>query len=125
VPIKNAFHVEVDATRNLVHTRYCGNVTAEQMKNAIAEVERQLPEMRAGFAVLADLTCLDTMELECAPHLSRIMDLCRAQGVGLVVRVIPDPSKDIGLNILSLIHYRGKVRIVTCDTLEEAERALK
>jgi hypothetical protein len=124
VPIKNAFHVEVDAARNLVHTRYCGKVSAEQMKIAVAEVERQLPTMRAGFAVLADLTGLETMELDCAPHLSRIMDLCRVQGVGLVVRVIPDPSKDIGLNILSLIHYRGKVRIVTCDTLAEAERAL-
>lgn len=125
MPPKKAFKVEVDAARNLVHTRYCGNVTAEQMKVAAAEVEQQLPALRKGFAVLADLTCLETMELECAPHLSRIMDLCRIQGVGLIVRVIPDPSKDIGLNILSLIHYRGKVRIVTCETLAEAERALK
>jgi hypothetical protein len=42
----------------------------------------------------------------------------------MVVRVIPDPHKDIGLNILSLFHYRRGVRIVTCETLEEAMRAL-
>ena len=125
MPAKKTFHVEVDAARNLARTQFFGNVTAEQMKSGVAEVERHLLGLRAGFAVLADLSGLETMELECAPHLSKIMDLCRAHGVGLVVRVIPDPSKDIGLNILSLIHYRGKVRIVTCETLAEAERALK
>ena len=49
---------------------------------------------------------------------------CRAHGVGLVVRVIPDHSKDIGMNILSIIHYRGKVRIVTVDTVAEGEAAI-
>jgi hypothetical protein len=42
----------------------------------------------------------------------------------MVVRVIPNPQKDIGLNILSLFHYRRRVRIVTCETLEEAMNAL-
>jgi hypothetical protein len=41
-----------------------------------------------------------------------------------VVRVIPDPQKDIGLNILSLFHYRKRVRIVTCETLDEARKVL-
>ena len=43
----------------------------------------------------------------------------------MVVRVIPDPYKDIGLNIVSLFHYPRRVRIVTCETLEEAMRALE
>jgi hypothetical protein len=38
--------------------------------------------------------------------------------------VIPDPRKDIGFNILSLFHYRHDIHIVTCETLEEAKRAL-
>jgi hypothetical protein len=84
-----------------------------------------MPQMRTGFTVLVDLSGLENMALDCVPYLSKIMDLCKAQGVGLVVRVIPDPTKDIGLNILSLIHYRGKVRIVTCDTLAEAEKLMK
>jgi hypothetical protein len=125
VPPKITLKIEVDAPRNFVNMWYCGTVTADQMKLAAEDAERQLPLLKPGFAVLADMTGLEAMDLDCAPHLSRIMDLCRAQGVSLVVRVIPDPSKDIGLNILSLIHYRGKVRIVTCETLEEAERALK
>ena len=122
---KIAIQLEADPERNLVRMRYCGAVTASHMPAIVAEAERILVKMKNGFAVLADLTGLESMELECAPHISRIMDLCRIQGVGLVVRVIPDASKDIGLNILSLIHYRGKVRIVTCGTLAEAERALK
>jgi hypothetical protein len=52
------------------------------------------------------------------------MDLCNKHGIEMVVRVIPDPQKDIGLNILSLFHYRRRVRIVTCKTLAEAMRAL-
>jgi hypothetical protein len=42
----------------------------------------------------------------------------------MVVRVIPDPRKDIGLNMLSLFHYRRGIRIVTCMTLEEATKTL-
>jgi len=54
-----------------------------------------------------------------------IYHFAAAVGVELVVRVIPDPHKDIGFNILSLFHYRRRVRIVTCPTLEEAMKALE
>jgi anti-anti-sigma regulatory factor len=83
-----------------------------------------LAQVRPGFAVLADLSGLEAMDVECGPHIAKIMDLCKARGVSLVVRVMPDPKKDIGLNILSLVHYRGKVKIVTCATRAEAEHAL-
>jgi anti-anti-sigma regulatory factor len=123
--LKNTVEIEVDAIRNLARLRYSGTVKAAQMKVAVEEIEGLLPQLKPGFAVLVDLTKLDVMELDCVPYLTKIMDLCKAQGVRLVVRVIPDRHKDIGLNILSLTHYRGKVQIVTCDTLAEAERALK
>jgi hypothetical protein len=42
----------------------------------------------------------------------------------MVVRIIPDPRKDIGLSIMSVFHYRRGVRIVTCETLAEALSAL-
>jgi hypothetical protein len=53
------------------------------------------------------------------------MDLCRDHGIALIVRRLPDHTRDIGINILSMVHYRGKVRTVTVDTVEEAERALR
>jgi hypothetical protein len=65
------------------------------------------------------------MDLTCVPYIKRMMDVCNKKGVELVVRVIPDPQKDIGLNILSLFHYRRRVRIVTCQTLAEAKKVLE
>jgi hypothetical protein len=43
----------------------------------------------------------------------------------MVVRVIPDPTRDIGLQIMSYFHYDGAVRIVTCATLDEATEILR
>ncbi len=124
VTSKAVFTLEVDAARNLLHTRYSGRVSATDMKKGVQQVEALLPQLRAGFAVLADLSGLEIMEIECGPHIAKIMDLCRAHGVATVVRVIPDTRKDIGLNILSLVHYRGKVKVMTCETRAEAEKLL-
>lgn len=125
MPHKNEFEVRTDGLPDLVRIRYVGRVTAAGTKACCAEIERLLPEVRAGFTVLTDLSALDSMDLDCVPHLTKIMDLSRAKGVGTVVRVIPDPDKDIGFNILSIIHYRRGVRIVTCETLAEAEKIVK
>ena len=40
--------------------------------------------------------------------------------VAEVIRVMPDPRKDIGLNILSQFHYGPNIRITTYETLAEA-----
>ena len=120
-----AFGLDVDLPRNLVHTRYSGHITVVEMQAAVAQITVQLPALKAGFAILADWSQLESMGLDCVPHLTAIMDLCRVHRAGTIVRILPDPSKDIGINLLSAIHLRGQVKIITCDTLEEAERALK
>lgn len=122
--IDQKFALQTDATRNLASLRYFGQVTAADAKAAAVEVERALRQLRPGFTVLTDLSGLDSMDLDCVPSLTKIMDLCRANGVATVVRIVPDPAKDIGFNILSIIHLRRGVRIVTCATLEEAGRIL-
>ncbi len=109
---------------NLLRVRYSGRVTGEEARKAAEDLKVLLKELTPGFRLLGDLSALENMELDCVPHLNRMMDLCNEAGVELVVRVIPDPQKDIGLNIMSLFHYRKRVRIVTCQTLEEAERIL-
>jgi hypothetical protein len=40
------------------------------------------------------------------------------------VRVIPDPHKDIGLNILSYFHYGSKVPMATYQNLGDALQSL-
>ena len=122
VKAKPPFEIAIDTARNVARLQYSGQVAAAHMPACVEQITRLLPQLHAGFTVLVDLSGLEAMDIDCVPYLSNIMDLCRVQGVGTVVRVIPDPSKDIGLNILSLIHYRGEVRIVTCGTLDEAER---
>jgi hypothetical protein len=113
-----------DAPRNLLRLRYNGHVAAAEMRAFAEEVRSLVPKARKGFTVLTDLSGLDSMELDCAAELTRVMDELKAKGVGTVVRIVPDPSKDIGFNILSIIHYRRGVHVVTCKTAAEAERKL-
>jgi hypothetical protein len=60
------------------------------------------------------------MDPDCATELGHAMDLFDQQGVSLIIRIIPDASKDIGLNILSVFHYAHSPRSITCQNLAEA-----
>jgi hypothetical protein len=124
VSAKGGCEVEGDVARNLIRMSYRGQVGTAITKAAGEKVVLLLPQMRRGFAVLSDLSCLDSMDLDCAADIAKLMDILRVQGIGTVVRIIPDPTKDIGLNILSIVHFRGSVKVVTCQTRAEAERAL-
>jgi anti-anti-sigma regulatory factor len=77
-------------------------------------------QLKPGFILLVDMSNLESMDGSCAQELGAIMDLCRMRGVSTVVRVIPDPSKDIGFNILSHFHYHPQVKTRTHATLAEA-----
>ena len=114
------FQVEADKAKNLLKISYTHHVGAEDTRRVEEKIPALVADLQPGFRLLTDLSGLETMELACVPYIKRMMDLCNQKGVELVVRVIPDPQKDIGLNILSLFHYRRKVRIVTCEALAEA-----
>lgn len=118
------FETEFDKSKNLLRIAYLGRIDASELKQCLARLEALVPELKPGFRLLADLTALEAMDLASVPYIRKMMDLCSNGGVDTVVRVIPDPRKDIGLNILSLFHYRHNTHIVTCKTLEEARRAL-
>ena len=84
-----------------------------------------LAQLKSGFRLLADLTELESMDVACAPFIEKAMELCNQKGASMVVRVIPDPRRDIGLQIMSIFHYRGDVKIVTCETLAQAKEILE
>src|SRR4051812_42865170 len=119
------FQVEVDTPNNLLRLAYAQRVGVEDAIACAAQMEQAVPSLKPGFRLLTDLTALEVMDVACAPYIRAIMDLLDRHGIGVVVRVIPDPSKDIGMNIMSLFHYRRGVRFVTCETLAEAMEALK
>jgi hypothetical protein len=51
------------------------------------------------------------MDPAAAVPLAEIMDALAEKDVAAVVRVIPDPRKDIGLNILSQFHYGPQIKL--------------
>ena len=118
------FQAEVDKATNLLKISYAQHVGPEDTKRGEEKLPALLAELRPGFRLLTDLSTLESMDLACEPYINEVMDLCNKKGVEMVVRVIPDPHKDIGLNIMSLFHYRHGVRLVTCETLAEARRIL-
>ena len=122
--VTSGYLVQGDVSRNLIEVRYRGRVTAAEVKAVHGEVLNLLPQMRRGFTFLADLSSLESMELDCVTDITNIMDACNAAGIGTVVRIVPDPRKDIGLNILSIIHYRRGVQVLNCQNNAEARRVL-
>ena len=116
--------VEVDESRNLITMRWAGVVTPPAMKAAAAEARRLLARVRPGFTVVTDLSGVQSMDLDCVPDLTGVMDAFKKAGIRTAIRIVPDRAKDIGFNILAIVHYRRGVRVVTCATAAEAERAL-
>ena len=114
----------VDKTENLLKVAYLGKVEPEEAKRSLGEVQGMVIQMQPGFRLLTDLRALDRMDIGCVPYIEEVMDLCDDKGITMVVRIIPDPHKDIGLSIMSLFHYHRGVRIVTVETIEEALAAL-
>jgi len=116
--------VTSNRSKRLLWVSYIGQVRPEEFRHGREDFKAQLQELTAGFRLLADFTSLEFMRLDCEPELGRMMELTGAAGVELVVRVIPDPSKDIGMNILTAFHYPHPPRVVTCQNLIQAARAL-
>ena len=113
------FRVELDQPRNALVIAYAGNVNPDQARLCAEEVQIALAKVRPGFRLLVDLTELKSMDLACSPVIGRIMEMCNAAGVSEVVRIIPDPTRDIGLQIMSFFHYGNDVRILTVGSAAE------
>ena len=104
---------------------YIQHVTVAELERGYQDVVALLSEFPDGFQLLADLERLESMDVACADIIGKTMELMDRHGVELVVRVIPDSSKDIGLNIIGIFHYSKKIHIVTCETMGEAARMLE
>jgi anti-anti-sigma regulatory factor len=115
---------EVDQPRNRLVIRYHGSVVPKETEDGLEQIRSGLAELQTPFRLLVDFTDLDSMDVKCAPFVEKAMDLCNAKGTSMVVRVIPDPHRDIGMQIMSIFHYGGDVQIFTCQTLAEAEQIL-
>ena len=118
------YAVELDQSKRLLVISATRRVTAEEV-NAVAERVRELlQDVTPGFRVLVDFRWLESMDSGAAPHLAKIMETLTRKGVASVARVVTDPRKDIGLNILSQFHYGPEIQITTFETLADAVQTL-
>jgi hypothetical protein len=118
------FTIELDQAGNGLTIGYAGHVGPDEIRRCAEEVQLALTKMQPGFRLLVDLTELQSMDVSCSPLIGGIMEMCNAGGIAEVVRIIPDPTRDIGLQIMSLFHYRSDVRILTYASMAEAIAAL-
>jgi len=118
------YAVEIDRSKRFVLISAVQQVTAEQAKLAAQHVRELLRNVAPGFRVLADFRWLESMDSGAAPYIAEIMDTLSQKRVASVTRVMPDPHKDIGLNILSQFHYGPEIQITTFETLADALQSL-
>ena len=118
------YAVELDGSKRLLVISAVQKVTAEEASLVAQQIREQLRDIAPGFHVLADFRWLKSMDSAAAPHIAKIMDALAAKEVASVTRVMPDPHKDIGLNILSQFHYGPDVTITTVETLADAVQSI-
>ena len=118
------YAVELDQSKRLLVISAVQRVTAAEAKLAAQRVRELLQDVVPGFRVLADFRWLDSMDSGAARYIAEIMDALAKKGLASVTRVIPDPHKDIGLNILSQFHYGPEIKIATFETLADALQSL-
>jgi hypothetical protein len=116
--------VELDQSKRLLVISAAQSVTAEQARQAADQVRELLQGVTPGFRVLADYRWLESMEPATARHVAEIIDALAEKQVASVTRVMPDPHKDIGLNIVSQFHYGPEVKVATFQTLADGLQSL-
>ena len=118
------YTVELDRSKRLLVITAAQRVTAEQAKQAAQKVRELLQDVAPGLRVLADFRWLESMDSGTARHVADMMDALTGKQVASVTRVISDPHKDIGLNILSQFHYGPEIQITTFERLADAVQSL-
>jgi hypothetical protein len=112
--------VEISESKRLLVFSAAGHVSREEVKQAAEEVRNALQDVAPGLRALTDFRWLDSIRPSAAPHIAEIMELLAEKQVASVIRIIPGPGKNIGLNILSQFRYARELPITTVETLVEA-----
>src|SRR5215212_2550346 len=118
------YSVEFDRSKRFLVISALQRVTADQAKLTVQRVRELLRDAPPGFRVVADFRWLESMDPSAARHIGELMDVLAEKGVGSITRVVADPHKDIGLNILSQFHYGPEIKIATFETLADALQSI-
>ena len=112
--------VEINGSKRLLVISAAGHVSKEEVKEAAEQVRDALRDVAPGLRALTDFRGLESMRPSVASYIAEIMDALAEKRVASVIRIIPNPDKDIALNILSQFRYVRELPITTVETLVEA-----
>lgn len=118
------FHAEFDTSGRVLTMSFGEHVDATEMKSCLEKLRIMLVDIRPGFRLLTDLTCLECMDADCSTDLGEMMSLCDAKGISAVLTVVPHPKKDIGFTLMEPFHYAKDVEMSTYETLADAIQSL-
>lgn len=119
------FDVNIDIPKNKFILIYKDYFDSDDAKKLCQKIEQVLPLLKKGITVLTDLSSLKHMDADSRGYLQKAMDLLNEYGVSKLIRIIPDPQRDIGFNIMTIFHYSEHVATITCRSMKEAEKHLK
>jgi hypothetical protein len=114
----------VNIPKQLLFLNFIGNVKVEEISAGRENLIELVNALKPGFRLLADMSLLESFGPNCATEIGSNMRFFSDKGVSMVVRVMPDSSKDFGLNILAFFHYAPHLRTVVCETMVEAAKVL-
>jgi hypothetical protein len=112
--------VSYDSALNVLILEYQGKHEPEHAEQFFVDIQKVMPKHGKGFRILTDLSGLQSMNPKTKEAIKKAMEFFNAQGVTEIIRVIPDPEKDIGFNIMSHFHYSKDVNIINVKSREEA-----
>ena len=115
----------INKTRGLLHLAFIGDVDPPQIHRELKILPELLEDLPGGFVLIVDLERLGTMPKECAREIGQLMEMFDQKGVRQVIRVIPDKTKDIGFQVLYILHYKKPPPLVICDSMSEACEVLE
>lgn len=117
--------VSYDESLNAFLIHYKGDVTAQHAEELYSNLLALIPQQKKGFRVLVDLSNATSVSPGITEALNKIMDLLNIQGVKEIIRIVPDPMYDVGLNIMSAFHYSKEVKLLTLTSRKEADKRIQ
>lgn len=112
--------VELNREKNLLHITVSQSFDKKSGEECLASVKSCIKDLKPGFMLLTDLRDVRSVDLSVTPYVKETMEIFNKNKVSKVVRILPEPAEDFGLNIMSIFHYDSKIPIVSCKTFEEA-----
>lgn len=106
---------------NTLRISFKDRITVEELDAFVRELPSIMQSLRPRFIMLSDLTLLESFDFDCVRSLGYLMQCSVKAGLGGEVRVVPDPSRDIGFAILSVFHYPPSLPVKVFDSLSKAE----